>query len=236
MNTIKVENNKINNKDVEKIINLDCDTIIYYINCDLKLDIVINKDIKLLEYIDNSKIDNNYIMNSNLCFNRFSINSSIYSKININVSNIKLNYFYSTINKDDNIYKLDVIHNKENTHSKVINHGLNFTSSKLEFIINGIVLKNSYNVLCNQDSKIIIMGDNNSIIKPNLIIDNDDIEANHSAYIGRFNEDEIFYIMSRGINRDDSIKLLAKSFLLNNVELEFNEKDMVLKKIDEYWR
>ena len=38
----------------------------------------------------------------------------------------------------DNIYKLDVIHNKENTHSKVINHGLNFTSSKLEFIINFI--------------------------------------------------------------------------------------------------
>ena len=64
------------------------------------------------------------------------------------------------------------------------------------------------------------MKDNHANIKPNLIIDNNEIEANHSAYIGTFKEDEMFYLMSRGINKKNCYKLLLKAFLLNNMQIE----------------
>ncbi len=87
-----------------------------------------------------------------------------------------------------------------------------------------------------QDSKIIVLKDNNSTIKPNLLIDNDDIEANHSAYIGRFKEDNIFYLMTRGISRDDATDLLVRSFLIGDMDISFEEREIILKQINKYWR
>ena len=231
MNKIKIDNNFSG-----KIINIDSDSIIYYDNCSVKLDIVINKEVRLIEFIDNSNICNNYILNSSLCISRFSNNSSNCDKFNLNICDISLDYFYSCINKDDNVCNVDVIHNKENTNSKIVSHGINLDNNRLEFLIDGIVLKNSSNVTLSQDSKIINMGDNNSGIKPNLIIDNDEIDASHSAYIGDFDKNSIFYLMSRGISYSDSVKVLAKSFLLNDDRFEVLIKDKILNLINEYWR
>ena len=231
MNTIKIDN-EFNSK----IINIDSDTIIYYKDCDLRLDVIINKDIKLIEFIDNSSICNNYILNNNLIINRFSNNSSNNDKFNLNISDINLDYFYSCLNKDSNLCKIEIYHNKRNTSSRVISHGINLFDKKLEFLINGIILEDSINVSCNQDSKIIIMDENNCVIKPNLIVDNNEIEANHSAYIGKFNKDDLFYLMSRGISYDDSIKLLAKSFLLKDIDFGVEIKDRILNLINECWR
>ena len=125
MNTIKIDN-EFNSK----IINIDSDTIIYYKDCDLRLDIIINKDIKLIEFIDNSSICNNYILNNNLIINRFSNNSSNNDKFNLNISDINLDYFYSCLNKDSNLCKIEIYHNKSNTSSRVISHGINLFDKK----------------------------------------------------------------------------------------------------------
>lgn len=231
MNTIKIDK-----EFGSKIINIDSDTIIYYDNCDLKIDIIISENVKLIEFIDNSNICNNYILNNNLNINRFSNNSSNNDKFNLNISDISLDYFYSCINKDNNLYKIDIYHNKRNTSSKVISHGVNLNNNKLEFIINGIILEESINVSCNQDSKIIVMDENNCVIKPNLIVDNNEIDANHAAYIGKFNKDILFYLMSRGISYDDSVKVLAKSFLLKDADFGVEIKDKILNIINECWR
>ncbi len=235
MNTIRVEANKLLGKDIS-ILNLDKDTIIYFIDCDIKLDIVCNRNIKVYEYVSYSNINANYIINSNLNLNIFSVDSSIDNKMNLNVENIKLNYNYSTINDHDNVYNLSVFHNKKNTCSNACNHGININDKKLDFIINGYILKESVNVVCNQDNKIIIMDNNNSSIKPNLFVDNNEISANHSAYIGKFKKDDIFYLMSRGINYDDANKMLAKSFLLGNMNFLYEEKELILKMLEKYWR
>ena len=120
--------------------------------------------------------------------------------------------------------------------SKIINHGINTTNSKLSYIINTVVPKEYTKIKTSQDSKIIVLKDNNSTIKPNLLIDNDDIEANHSAYIGRFKEDNIFYLMTRGISRVDATDLLVRSFLIGDMDISFEEREIILKQISKYWR
>ena len=231
MNTIHIDNNSnLTNITIKE------DTNIFYNNAKKNITIEILKDCKVFEYIKDSNIETNYKINSSLYINRFVVNSSIKTIIDLNKEEIELNYYYSNINILDNKYEITINHNKEKTVSNVINHGINLSNNKLSYIVNGKVSKDSSGVICNQDSKIILTNDNNCLIKPNLIIDNDDVIANHSSYIGYFKKDEIFYLMTRGINELDSEKLLVKSFLIGNMDISYEERKIILENINSHWR
>ena len=106
-----------------------------------------------------------------------------------------------------------------NTHSEIFNHGVNVYNNKLTYYVDGIVLKSSSKCICNQDNQIINMEDGKSTICPNLLIDNYDVDSNHAAYIGSFNEDILFYMMSRGISRDIASRLLINGFLIGEADI-----------------
>lgn len=212
------------------------DTIIFYENANCKINYKIENDIKIFECLINSNVTCTYDLNFNLALNIFTVDSSNSLILNLNKEEIKLDYAYSTLNINDNDYKITINHNYNNQVSRIINHGLNLENSKLNFLINAIVPKTSDNVKTNQDSQIIVLKDNNSLIKPNLLIDNFDVEANHSAYIGDFKQNDLFYLTSRGINILDARKLLAKSFLIGHMNISFREINIILEKLDIYWR
>ena len=70
---------------------------------------------------------------------------------------------------------------------------------------------------------------------PNLLVDSDDVEASHAAYIGTFDEDEKFYMMSRGLTLEECDDLLIKAFLLNDMNLLEKERDIycsIIEKIN----
>ena len=80
------------------------------------------------------------------------------------------------------------------------------------------------------------MKDNNSSIKPNMYIGEYDVEASHSSVIGKFNKDDIFYLQTRGISYEDSLKLLIKGLLIGSLDLNIKFKEKILKEINKYWR
>ncbi|NLE64398.1 MAG: Fe-S cluster assembly protein SufD [Elusimicrobia bacterium] len=49
--------------------------------------------------------------------------------------------------------------------------------------------------------------------KPQLEIHADDVRCTHGATIGRVNEEEIFYLQTRGIGREDARRLLVRAFM-----------------------
>ena len=102
------------------------------------------------------------------------------------------------------------------------------------FTINGCVPKKLTNIICNQKSKIINYNLGNSKIIPNLIIDSNDIIANHSAYIGEIGEEEKFYMESRGINSNDIKKAIYKATMLGTMKLDEEESEFN-KRINEWW-
>ena len=85
----------------------------------------------------------------------------------------------------------------------------------------------------NTDSKIINLNNGDSKIIPNLIIDNKEVVANHSAFIGNFKEDEVNYLKSRGLNQETINDLLLKATLLNGMKLEY-DKDKFIYFIRNY--
>jgi len=53
---------------------------------------------------------------------------------------------------------------------------------------------------------------------PELVAKARDVELTHEAAIGRIEEDEIFYLMSRGLSREEATSLIVKGFLEVKVE------------------
>ena len=186
---------------------------------------------KIIYVVDNNeKKDYNYVIKEDTVIYHFSINSSSKVNVTLDKENVSLYYYYSTINYEDNDFSIKIVHNKSNTHSEVFNHGVNVKKNKLNFDVTGVVLKNSSKCVCNQENQIINMSDGKSSICPNLLIDNYDVNSNHSAYIGKFRDEEIFYMESRGIPRDACNKLLLNGFLINSDSISYEKvKDFILE-------
>ena len=190
---------------------------------------------RILYVMDNANdgkvIEYEYNIDEDTIIYHFSIDGS--SKVNINLlkENVTLYYYYNNINYSDNVFEISINHLASNTHSEVFNHGVNVFNNKLTYVVNGVVLKECDKCICNQDNQIINMIDGKSTICPNLLIDNYDVDSNHSAYIGKFKDEEIFYLMSRGISRDVSYRLLLNGFLINSDSIDKNKISLFLDEI-----
>ena len=85
-----------------------------------------------------------------------------------------------------------------------------------------------------QLSKAIILDQDSEFdSKPELEIYADDVKCSHGSTSGSLDEDAIFYLMSRGLNRFKARKLLIKGFLADAIETITNEeiKKYFLKKL-----
>ncbi len=185
-------------------------------------------------YINDNNNNKNYKYNieEDTIIYHFSINSTCSIEINLVAQDVTLNYYYNNINYDDNTMNIVVNHKANNTHSEIYNHGVNVKDSKLTYNVYGIVPKNYSKCICNQDNQIINMSNGKSTICPNLCIDNFDVNSNHSAYIGKFRDEDMFYLMSRGISSKNCYKLLLRGFLINNDSIEFAKISDFLECID----
>ena len=219
-----------------KVIHFEEDTIVIINNNSSRISFNIDKNINIFTFITDSTLELDLLVSCDSSVNIFSVNSSIDVIANLDKNNINFNYNYSTINSSDNRYLININHLKKGIVTKITNHGINLNDSKLSFIVNTYVPEKVSAIKTNQDSKILIFGDNNATIKPNLLIDNDDIEADHAAYIGKLKKSDLFYLMSRGISLKDAEELLIKSFLIGNMNISFEEKEIVLNTITKYWR
>ena len=161
----------------------------------------------------------------------FSIDSSSDVEINMVTEGVSLYYYYNNINYGNNKFNIVVNHLKGNTESELFNHGVNVNNKKLDYLVRGIVPKDSSKCICNQENQIINMNDGKSTICPDLLIDNYDVSSNHGAYIGKFSEEKIFYLRSRGISKEDANKLLLNGFLINSDSIDLNEIKVFLDEI-----
>ena len=91
-----------------------------------------------------------------------------------------------------------------------------------------------------QLSKALLLNDNAEFnSKPELEIYADDVKCSHGSTSGVIDEDSLFYLMTRGLSREDSIKLLIKGFLSDVIEFIKNPKiksfieSMLEKQINE---
>ena len=188
---------------------------------------------KILYIVDKDENqDYQYEIDEDTIIHHFSINSSSHVDIHMVKEGVTLYYYYNNINYDNHSFTIRVFHEKSNTHSELYNHGVNMNHKKLDYYVEGIVPKESSQCICNQENQIINMKDGKSTIFPNLLIDNYDVDSNHSAYIGKFSEEKIFYMMSRGLSREEADRLLLYGFLIPGDSIDSHQIELFLKEIE----
>ena len=62
--------------------------------------------------------------------------------------------------------------------------------------------------------KVLLLGENaRAEVDPELEISCNQVKASHAASVGQIDEEQLFYLMSRGLNKKDAVKLIVKAFL-----------------------
>ena len=233
MNNVTLDNESYIN---DLLVENDLILVLQYDGTDTNLTINVtpNTNLRVFDVSKNThnKITYNIEKNTQVIVNKMGIDCNDELEVNINDENADVDIHNSLISYDNFIYKEIINHNHNGSKCRVINHALNVNEKELKLIVDGIITKDAYDATFRQDNKIINLNNGMSYILPNLIVDNNDIEASHSAYIGTFKEDDIFYMMSRGISLKEAEKLLIKSFLINSMDLEEKEEDIFNGIID----
>ena len=227
MNKLIIDNN-IETTDI--VVDTDTDMLVDLTDSNKNININIAKGVCFKGFIKTNKTSNNinYLIDEDcdVKINKLSIDCSDTVTIKMNNNNSRVKYTTSIINYSDNSYIQKVIHNSSNTKSVITNHCINVDNNEFKFIVDGICEKNFEGISFKQDNRIINLKDGKSNILPNLIVDTNEVEASHSAYIGTFNEDDIFYMMSRGLTKNECEDLLIKAFLISNMDLTEDERNI----------
>ncbi len=150
-------------------------------------------------------------------------------------SELKINFsIFSSKNKK---LTINIYHDAHDSHSECNCYGVSKKGS-IDFVINGYIKKMTTGNYCEQSINGLLLSNDARVSgNPNLIIDSNKIKASHKLYIGSFNKDYLFYIMSKGISEDDAKLLLANKFYqehIDNIQDE-TKKEKILRMIKEYF-
>lgn len=88
----------------------------------------------------------------------------------------------------------------------------------------------------NENEACMLLSDTaKSIALPMLLCSEEDVEGNHSSSAGKMGEKELFYLMSRGLEKKEAMKLMVRARFHKILEKIENEdlREAILKKIDE---
>lgn len=109
---------------------------------------------------------------------------------------------------------VDMHHDVPYCNSRQLFKGIAGGSSRVDFYGKIIVAQDAQRTEAYQENHNILLSDNAKVdTKPQLEIYADDVKCSHGATIGRLNEEEQFYMRSRGITFEDAKVLQMISFL-----------------------
>lgn len=184
-----------------------------------------------ISFNTSNKINITLKNDSRVIYNKFSINSGdyIYTLLDGEYSNVVINN--SVVNNDDTKMKFVIEHNNTNTSSNLSNHGVNNSSGTLYFNVDSKINRSASLTCADQENKIINLVKGDSKILPNLLVDNYDVSASHSAYISDFDKESMFYLKSRGISDNEARRLLLEGFLIGNLDVDDETKKNLLSYI-----
>lgn len=163
----------------------------------------------------NFYIDKNAHLNYNsLCLNNKQVH---------NITNVYMYKPFSTLFVNNSIinntsltqtYDYNIYHWYQDTQSNLINYAICKDNSELNINSNGIIKKGCARSKISQKSKGIILDLTSAIsANPLLQIDEYDVEANHGASIGAIDDEDLYYLMSRGLTKTQSEQLIVSGYM-----------------------
>lgn len=187
---------------------MDGDKLFLDKNCD-KVD-VNGSSIIFIKDLDSFKLEINVLDNSILNIYDFST-KNVNKEIIINQNNnTKVGYVHTF--KIDGDYKLkyraNIIGN--NNSNEVYISGVSRGNAILD--VDGIVSKKTLANSLNENIKVLTIT-GKCFVAPKLHVSALDVIANHNTAISNIREDELFYLLSKGIDRNHAVSLIEDGYV-----------------------
>lgn len=96
----------------------------------------------------------------------------------------------------------------------ILQHGVIRERGTLTFNGIGHILKKAKGADAQQESRVLMLSDHaRGDANPILLIDENEVTAGHAASVGRVDPEEMYYLMSRGLHKEEAERLVIRGFL-----------------------
>lgn len=201
-------------------------------NSNIKLNIInlLDKDAYNIIEFTNTLVDSNLITNFIDIGGKVKL-SNILTNLNSSNSTFNLNNLYIGINEDiiDMNYLINL--NKPITNSELVIEGLLNDKSKKSFKGTLDFKEGSSNSVGHENENCILLSDEaKSKSLPMMLCHEESVDGAHGVSTGKIDEDRLFYLMSRGLSKEESIKLILNANInkiLSNLDNEELEEELL---------
>ncbi|MBM7643241.1 Fe-S cluster assembly protein SufD [Streptococcus loxodontisalivarius] len=101
-----------------------------------------------------------------------------------------------------------------NSVGHILQHGVILERGTLTFNGIGHIVKGAKGADAQQESRVLMLSDKaRSDANPILLIDENEVTAGHAASIGQVDPEDMYYLMSRGIDQETAERLVIRGFL-----------------------
>lgn len=113
----------------------------------------------------------------------------------------------------------------------ILQHGVIRERGTLTFNGIGHIIKGAKGADAQQESRVLMLSDQaRGDANPILLIDENEVTAGHAASVGRVDPDEMYYLLSRGLRKEEAERLVIRGFLgsvLTAIPLKEVQKELV---------
>lgn len=130
------------------------------------------------------------------------------------------------------VFNTDVIH--EGLHTKSLTFIRGVFRDRSQFSNDGMVrmMKGAKNANGYFNSKVLLFDHAKGRSVPSLEIDENEVKAGHGSTIGRPDENQLFYLRSRGLSEEEASRLIISGFFQPAIELMLKkDRELALNRV-----
>ncbi|MCR5112872.1 MAG: SufD family Fe-S cluster assembly protein [Acholeplasmatales bacterium] len=231
--------------------------VIYLIDSSIEIAVKAGVNAKIIDTVNNGKV--HMITEEDSVVNYFILDSSntarvfdVFGEVIANEINVELTKESLHVNllkpnasfdlkclsfaiSFDSVFDIYADHKAKETVSNISNVGIAKNKGKLVFNVTGKIQKGMAKSHCAQLTRGVVMDDYSRIdAMPILLIDEYDCFANHGASIGKVSDEDLFYLMSRGLTKDQAFLLILEGIIkpfIDRIPVE-DLKEKISEEVD----
>lgn len=115
---------------------------------------------------------------------------------------------------DRKFFDMSVVSYAPHTEGIMENYAVVLKGGSYKMDCTGSIVRGAHGSKSHQTSRALCFDEGqNSVILPKLLIDENDVEASHATSVGRVNEDQLYYMQTRGLTTNQCTALISEGYL-----------------------
>ena len=122
-------------------------------------------------------------------------------------------------------FDIECVHEAPHTESNMENYAVIYEKSDFKMVDTGKIHKGAFGSNSHQSSRALILSEDQKCeITPVLLIDENDVQASHATTMGQIDENQLYYLQTRGLNKTQALGLITVGYLMPIASVLENEE------------